>query len=73
MLKNLYNLQIVKTLKPFIVSGTLYQNYKQIFPEMKLRGLFPNLYISVFVSDLYIPTIYPPILLYCVCGLILGI
>jgi hypothetical protein len=24
---------------------------------MKLRGLFPNSYIHVFVSDLYIPTI----------------
>jgi hypothetical protein len=33
------------------------ENSKQIFPEMKLRGLFPNFYIHVSVSDLYIPTI----------------
>jgi hypothetical protein len=33
---------------------------------MKLLGLVPNFYIHVSVSDLYIPTISPPILLYCV-------
>jgi hypothetical protein len=26
---------------------------------MKLRGLIPNVYIYVWVSDLYIPTIGP--------------
>ncbi len=37
------------------------ENSKQIFPEMKLRGFFPNFYeyIPVSVSDLYIPTIGP--------------
>jgi hypothetical protein len=30
---------------------------------MKLRGLVPNFHIHVFMSDLYIPTIGPPILL----------
>jgi hypothetical protein len=40
---------------------------------MKLRGLVPNFYIHVSVSDLYIPTIGPPILLYCVCGPIVEI
>ena len=30
---------------------------------MKLRGLVPNFHIHVSVSDLYIPTIGPPILL----------
>ncbi len=35
------------------------ENSKQIFPEMKLRGLVPNVYIHVSVSDLYIPTIGP--------------
>jgi hypothetical protein len=35
------------------------ENSKQIFPEMKLRGLVPNFYIHVSVSDLYIPTIGP--------------
>jgi hypothetical protein len=28
---------------------------RTIFPEMKLRGLVPNSYIHVTVSDLYIP------------------
>jgi hypothetical protein len=35
--------------------------WKQIFPEMKLRGIVPNSYIHEFESDLYIPTIAPPI------------
>jgi hypothetical protein len=39
------------------------ENLKQIFPEMKLRGLVPNFDIHVSVSDLYISTIDPPILL----------
>jgi hypothetical protein len=30
------------------------ENSKQIFPEMKLRGLDPNSYIYVSVSDIYI-------------------
>jgi hypothetical protein len=30
------------------------ENSKQIFPEMKLRGLVPNICIHVSVSDLYI-------------------
>ncbi len=33
------------------------ENSKQIFPEMKLRGLVPNSYIHVSVRDLYIHTI----------------
>jgi hypothetical protein len=32
----------------------------QIFLEMELRGLVPNLYIHSSVSDLYIPMIGPP-------------
>jgi hypothetical protein len=32
-----------------------------VFPEMKLLGLFPNFHIYVSISDLYIPTINPPI------------
>ncbi len=43
------------------MTGTLQthrtENSKQIFPEMKLRGLVPNFHINVPVSDLYIPTI----------------
>jgi hypothetical protein len=30
-------------------------NSKQIFPEMKLRGLVPNFHIHVSGSDLYNP------------------
>jgi hypothetical protein len=26
-----------------------------VFPEMKLRGLGPNSYVNVSVSDLYLP------------------
>jgi hypothetical protein len=40
---------------------------------MKLRGLIPNFCIHISVSDLYIPTIGPPILLYCICGPIVEI
>jgi len=49
------------------------ENSKQIFPEMKLRGLLPNICIHVSVNDLYIPTIGPAIFLYCICGPIVGI
>jgi hypothetical protein len=34
-----------------------------VFTEMKLRGLVPNFHNHVSVSDLYIPTTGPPILL----------
>jgi hypothetical protein len=33
------------------------------FPEMKLHGLVHNFHIHVSVSDVYISTIFPPILL----------
>ncbi len=33
-----------------------------VCPEMKLRALVPDFHIQVSVSDLYIPTIGPPIL-----------
>ncbi len=49
------------------------ENSKQIFSEMKLRGSIPNFYIHVSVSDLFIPTIGPPILLYCTFEPIVGI
>ncbi len=32
------------------------ENLKQIFPEKEYRGLSPNFYIHVSVSELYIPT-----------------
>jgi hypothetical protein len=43
-----------------IITCTLHctENSKQIFPEIKLRGLFP---VYVSVSDLYILTIGTPI------------
>jgi hypothetical protein len=34
-----------------------------VLPEKKLRGLSPNFHIHVSVSDLYMPTIDPPIFL----------
>jgi hypothetical protein len=37
------------------------QNSKQIFPKIKLRDPVSNSYIHVYVSDLYIPTIGPPL------------
>jgi hypothetical protein len=49
------------------------KNVKQIFAEMKLCGLISNFYIPVSVGHLYIPTISPPILLYCVCKKIVEI
>jgi len=39
------------------------ENLKQIFPEMKLRGLSPNSYIHFSVRDFYIPRIDLPILM----------
>ncbi len=39
------------------------ENAKQLFSEEKLLGLSPNFHISVYVSDLYIPTIGQTILL----------
>ncbi len=35
--------------------ATLYQKSDLCIPRMKLRGLVPNSYIHVSVSDLYIP------------------
>ncbi len=36
------------------------ENLIYVFPEMKLRGLIPNSYIHVSVSDLHIPKISLP-------------
>ncbi len=46
---------------------------KYIFPEMKMRGLVPNFYIHVSVSNLYIPTISPQTLYSKIGELIMGI
>jgi hypothetical protein len=40
---------------------TLFRNLEKIFLERKLRGLSPNFYIHISVSDLYTPTIGLPI------------
>ncbi len=50
-----------------------YRKWKHIFPEKEMRGHSPNFHIHVSVSDLYIPTIYLPILLQEICGPIPGI
>jgi hypothetical protein len=39
------------------------ENSINVLPEKKLHGLWPNLHIHVFVSDLYFPAIGPPIFL----------
>jgi hypothetical protein len=49
------------------------ENLKQIFPEKEYRGLSPNFYIHVSVSELYISTMGLPFLLEEICGPILGI
>ncbi len=36
-----------------------------VFPEMKMRGLIPNSYIHVSVSDFYIPSIGLPTVFGC--------
>ncbi len=46
---------------------------KQIFPDKEYRGLSPNFHIHACVSDLYIPTIFLPILLEEICRPILGL
>ncbi len=46
---------------------------KQIFPEIKLRGLVPSFYIHVFVSDLYISNIGPQMQCRKICGPIVEI
>ncbi len=52
------------------------ENSKQIFPGKELRGYFPNSYIHVSVSDLYIysiPLIGLPILLRKIGGPNVGV
>jgi hypothetical protein len=46
-----------------LVLNVFSENLKQIFLEMKLRGLVPNSNIRDSGSDLYIPTIDLPVLL----------
>jgi hypothetical protein len=47
----------------YIMHCTKKPNY--VFPEMKLRGLVPNSYTHVSVSDLYIPRIGVPSVFGC--------
>ncbi len=49
------------------------ENSKRIFPEMKLRGLVPNFYVHVSVSDLYISTIGPQMQYRKIGGPIVGL
>ncbi len=46
------------------------EKLKQIFPEKEWRGHSPNFHIHVSVSDLSIPTIYLPIPLQEICGVV---
>ncbi len=46
---------------PSCTAKILYRKLEKIFPERKLRGLSPNFYIHISVSDLYISTIQLPI------------
>ncbi len=45
----------------FFITVHYTENPIYVFPEMKLRGLVPNSYDYVTVSDLYIPRIGLPI------------
>jgi hypothetical protein len=49
------------------------ENKKQIFPEMKLRGLVSTFYIHVSVSELYSPSIDPQMQYSKIGGPIVGI
>jgi hypothetical protein len=42
------------------------ENPLYVFLFWEYRGLSPNFYIHVPVNDVHIPTIRPPVLLYCV-------
>jgi hypothetical protein len=42
---------------------TLQRKFDLSIPRKELRGLSPNFYIHVSLSDLFIPTIGPPIFL----------
>ncbi len=47
----------------YTLQRTNNENLKQIIPEKELRCHSPNLHIHVSMSDLYITTVGPPILL----------
>jgi hypothetical protein len=72
------NYEILKLYKKLKIQGKTAlqrqnaENLKQIFPEEEYRGLSPNFYIHVSVSELYIPTMGLPVLLEEICRLILG-
>ncbi len=49
----------------FLTHAHCTENSKQIFPEMNLRGLVPNLYCTfMYLSEISMI----PIFMYCVCG-----
>jgi len=57
---------------PFTIvhcKDTVPKNSKQIFLDMKLRGLVPNSYIHVPMRDLCVHTIGPPVVLQKIGGL----
>jgi hypothetical protein len=48
---------------PALIGTHCNENPIHVLSEKKLRGLSPNFHIHLSVSDLYIPTIGPPIFL----------
>jgi hypothetical protein len=60
MLKNLHNLLVVLTLKPFAISATLYRKFETNISRNETARPLSQFLLSV--SHLYIPTIGPPIL-----------
>jgi hypothetical protein len=65
--------QLLPSEFPYTLQRKNAENWKQIFPEKKYRGLSPNFHIHVSVSELYIPTMELPFLLEKIYGPILGI
>ncbi len=53
--------------------AALHQKFEKNISRNETCGLAPNFCIHVSVSDLYIPTMGPPILLYCICETIVGL
>jgi hypothetical protein len=66
-------MSLVRHLLGSLISNQIAVHRKFETNILTLRGLVPIFCIHVSVSDLYISMISSPILLYSVCGLIVGI
>jgi hypothetical protein len=60
----MYSTPVHSTFTAYALQRYNTENSKQIFPEQESRGLSPKFHIHVSVSDLYIPRIGLPILLW---------